>query len=390
LRGLAVDVSPLQASRDYRLIFSGQLVSMIGRNITIVLVSLYAGAIADRVDRRLLLLIALLSQGATSLLLALGAVGLRAPLVYIYAVSAVASGFSAIELPSRAATIPRLVPPRLLPAALSLNQVLFQTGQVVGPAIAGIVIGRAGLPLAYLLDVASFVLAATTVWFIARQPPLEGASPVNLKAPLEAFRYVADRSLLLSIFAIDLAAMIFGLPRAVYPALATEVFRVGPGGLGLLYAAPGAGALVGALLTGWAGRVNRRGQVVIWSVVAWGVTITAFGFATLNQRLFALALVFLGLAGASDVFSAIFRGTILQLSVPDYWRGRMSAPNSMVVTTGPRLGDVETGVVASLTSPFVAVVSGGALALLGAVAVGLAMPALRRYRAEPEAEPVTA
>jgi hypothetical protein len=180
------------------------------------------------------------------------------------------------------------------------------------------------------------------------------------------------------------------MPRAVFPALATTVLRVGPTGLGLLYAAPGAGALVGSLLTGWAPRVVRRGQVVIWSVLGWGAAITAFGVATLDARLFAPGLALLALAGAADVFSAIFRGTMLQLAVPDSWRGRMSALNIMVVTGGPRLGDAEAGVVAGVFTPAISVISGGVGCLVGAAALALAVPALRTYRAGPAAAPLEA
>lgn len=407
--GLTVDWSPLREP-DYRLLFSGQLVSMIGRQLTVVAVpyqvylltrsslavgmiglvqvvpvlavGLYAGAMADRLDRRRLLAAALLLQAVTSGLLAVGSARGGVSLAYIYSIAAVAAAIQMFEQPTRSAMIPRLVSERRVAAALALNQVLFQTGLVVGPAIAGLLIARAGLYWAYAGDAFTYVVAAITVLRMSPQPPTPGSRPSGLRAPLEAMAYVRKRPVILSIFAIDLVAMIFGMPRAVFPALATEVFRTGPGGLGLLYAAPGAGALVGALVTGWVTRVRRRGQVVIWSVLAWGAGITAFGITTLNPRLFVPGLALLAAAGAADVFSAIFRGTILQLATPDTWRGRMSALNIMVVTSGPRLGDAETGIVAALTNPSISVLSGGAACLAGAIGLALAFPALRIYRAE--------
>jgi MFS family permease len=182
---------------------------------------------------------------------------------------------------------------------------------------------------------------------------------------------------LVSTFLIDLNAMIFGMPRALFPVLALTVFEVGPTGLGLLYAAPSVGALVGALTAGWVGRVRRQGLAIIWAVVVWGVAITAFG---LSGRLFAMALLFLAVAGAADVVSAVFRGTILQSSVPDSLRGRLSAIHIMVVTGGPRIGDLEAGVVAALVSPWFSVISGGVACIVGAGLLAAWIPEFRRYR----------
>jgi MFS family permease len=145
-----------------------------------------------------------------------------------------------------------------------------------------------------------------------------------------------------------------------------------------LYAAPAVGALAGALTAGWVGRVRHQGRAVIWSVGVWGLAITAFGFA---GKLFSLALVFLAIAGAADVISAVFRGTILQLSVPDALRGRLSAIHIMVVTGGPRLGDVEAGVVAQLVSPAFSVVSGGIACVAGVILLAVVVPELARYHA---------
>jgi MFS family permease len=200
--------------------------------------------------------------------------------------------------------------------------------------------------------------------------------PGGWRAVVEGLSYVKRRRVLVSTFVIDLDAMIFGMPRALFPVLALTVFKVGPRGLGLLYAAPATGALLGALTTGWVGRVRRQGRAVIWAVVVWGGAITAFGF---SGRFFWLALLFLAVAGGADVISAVFRGTILQLSVPDSLRGRISAVHIMVVTGGPRLGDAEAGVVASLVSPQFSVVSGGLACVVGALVLAVLIPQLDRY-----------
>jgi MFS family permease len=415
---MAVDWSPVRESRDYRRLLAGQLVSMIGRQLTIVAVpyqvylitrssfavgmiglvqvvpvlavGLYAGALADRLDRRRLLLVSLLLQAVTSFLLAAATIRGTPSLAFIYSITAMAAALQMFEQPTRSAMVPRLVTPRRVPAAMALNQVLFQTGLIVGPAIAGLIIARAGLYWTYAGDAFSYLVAAFSVFLISPQPPSADSRPAGVRAPLEAVSFIRNKPALLSIFLIDLDAMIFGMPRAVFPALATAVFRTGPTGLGLLYSSLGVGGLGGALFTGWISRVNRRGRVVVWSVIAWGAGITAFGLTTLVPGLFWLGLLMLALASAADVFSAVFRGTILQLAVPDSWRGRMSALNIMVVTGGPRLGDAETGTVAELTSAPISVISGGIACLLGVGALMLALPALWTYRADADPAPAEA
>jgi len=362
--------------------------------VPLILAGLYAGALADRFDRRLVMLASLTVLGLTSLALAVAAAGDRAPLWFMYAVTAVAAAVSTAEHSARSATVPRLVDPRRLAAALSLTQVLFQFALVAGPSAAGLIIAAAGLQWAYGVDVACFAMALACVLLLrALPPPPEGrAVVIGWRAPAEALATARHSPVLLSIFAVDLNAMVFGMPRALFPALAAHLFRAGPQGLGLLYAAPGAGALVGSLLSGWVSRTRRQGVAVLWAVAGWGAAITLFGLAaaifpqapallSLALVLLPLALVLLAVAGAADMVSAVFRHTIIQLSTPDRLRGRVSALSSMVVTAGPRLGDVEAGAVAALTSPVFSVVSGGILCLVGVAAIAALVPALRRQAA---------
>jgi MFS family permease len=409
IRGLAIDLTPLRASRDFRLLWAGELISTTGRQITVValpyqifkltgsslavgmiglvqvvpliLFSQVGGAIADRMDRRKLILLTEIGLGVTSALLVVGALVHHPSLWYLYAVAGLQAGLSGINSPTRSAAVPNLVPRQQLPAALALNQVMFNTTLIVGPAVGGVILARLGLAWAYGADVLTFSAAVVAALMVRPLPPVreEGSEVLGgWRAIKEGFTYLRGRRVLVSTFVIDLDAMIFGMPRAVFPVLALNVFTVGPEGLGLLYAAPAVGALAGALTAGWVGRVRHQGRAVIWSVGVWGLAITAFGFA---GKLFSLALVFLAIAGAADVISAVFRGTILQLSVPDALRGRLSAIHIMVVTGGPRLGDVEAGVVAQLVSPAFSVVSGGIACVAGVVLLAVVVPELARYHA---------
>jgi hypothetical protein len=205
-----------------------------------------------------------------------------------------------------------------------------------------------------------------------------GATSGGWAAVREGLAFARSTPVLLSTFVIDLNAMIFGMPRALFPALAVTTYHVGPGGLGLMYAAPGAGALLGASVSGWVGGVRRQGLAVVVSVIAWGSAIVAFGLVPRDW--FPLALVLLAAAGWADVVSAVFRNTILQLVAPDAMRGRLSALHIAVVTSGPRLGDVEAGAVAAATSVRFSVVSGGLACIAGVAIMHAVNPVLARYR----------
>jgi MFS family permease len=287
-----------------------------------------------------------------------------------------------VNSPTRSAAVPNLVTRQQLPAALALNQVLWNTTMIVGPAVGGLILARAGLVWAYGADLISFATAIGAAFLLSPLPPTrsEDDAPGRAWQEIKAgFRYLSGRRVLIGTFLIDLDAMIFGMPRALFPVLALQVFKVGAEGYGLLYAAPAAGALIGALTAGWVGRVRHQGRAVIWAVAIWGAAIAAFGLVT---RLFWLGLVFLAIAGAADVISAVFRGAILQLSVPDSLRGRLTSIHIMVVTGGPRLGDAEAGTVAALVSPQFSVVSGGLACIVGVLVLARLLPQLGRYHSD--------
>lgn len=410
MRGLAVDATPLRASRDFRRIWVGLLISEFGSEFTLVATfvqvtrltgstaavgviglfglvalvfgSIAGGAILDRFDRRKLLIAAQLGFMASSGILLAGAIAGHPPLWLIYLAVALSAGFSAIDSPTRSAMTPRLVGPELLPSALAVNQVIWNFTGLIGPALAGVVIEGFGLPLAYGLDLVTFVAMLVAALGIKPMPPerVEGAT-VGWAAVKEGFAYLKGRRVLQSTFVIDAIAMVFGMPRVLFTFLAATQFHGSEWVIGLLFSAPAVGALLASLTSGWIGHIRHQGRAVIWAVVLWGVGITAFGLV--GDRLW-LALLFLAFAGGADVISAVFRSTILQLSVPDSLRGRLSGIHILVVSGGPRLGDLEAGLVARAFTPTISVVSGGLLCIVGAGLVAWLIPEFRRYRAGDE------
>ena len=404
-RRLFVDISPLRESRDYRLLFFGQVVSWLGRQVTVVAVpyqvfvltdssfavglvglanlgplvamSLAGGAVADAVDRRKLLLVTQVLLALTSVGLALNAMLDRPALWPLYVLSSLAAGLQGVDLPTRNAMMPKMVGRERIPAASALGQLVMQVGLVAGPALAGLIIAQVSMASAYWLDVATFGVAIAAVLAIRPQPPEGGGTRAGVASIKEGLSYLRGRRLLVSTFVIDIDAMVFGMPRALFPALGTTLYGGGAATVGLLYAAPGVGALVGALLTGWVGSVRRQGRAVIWAVLGWGAAIAVFGLVPWLP----LGLALLALAGAADVISAVFRNTILQVTVPDSLRGRLSSVHIAVVTGGPALGDAEAGTVAALTSPATSVVSGGVACMLGVVLLHRLVPELAAYDA---------
>ena len=407
VRRIALDVSPLRASRDFRRLWLGLLASQFGSQFTIVatyvqvyrltrstaavgllglvgFLGLVVGTLAgstflDAFDRRKILICAQLGYLASSGLLFAGAVSGDPPLALIYVAVAGIAATSAVDSPTRSAMTPRLLGREMLPAAAALNQIVWNGAGLLGPAIAGVVVGKLGFPWAYGIDLISIGLLILASILIRPMPPAEGErATVGWRAVKEGFAFLRGRQVLQSTFVIDIIAMVFGMPRALFPVLITSQFHESATVVGLLFAAPAVGAFVGAATTGWVGRVRHQGLAVIWAVVVWGAGIAAFGLA--GDHLW-LALFFLAVAGAADVISAIFRNTILQVNVPDRLRGRLSGIFSLVVTGGPKLGDVEAGLVATWFTPAISVISGGLACIVGSFVVALAYPELRRYRA---------
>ncbi|MDQ1396224.1 MAG: hypothetical protein QOG64_1483 [Acidimicrobiaceae bacterium] len=409
---LLADITPLRKSHDFRLLYAGQMVSFLGSQLTVVAVpvqvfqlthsslqvglaslaqlgpliigSLAGGSIADAYDRRKLLLVMQVLLAATSVGLALNAMTRHPAIWPLFVITSLAAGLSGIERPARSAAIPSVLGRDELPAAYALWQILLQVGAVAGPAVAGLLLTGLGLSAVYWIDVLTFGAALVAVAAMRPLPPEGGGTKVGFASVAEGLRYLRGRRLLAGTFLIDINAMVFGMPRALFPALGYTLFNGGSATVGLLYAAPGAGALVGAVFTGWVARIRRQGRAVIVAVLIWGVAIALFGLVPSLP----LALAMLAVAGAADVVSAVFRNTILQTTVPDALRGRLSAVHIAVVTGGPRLGDGESGGVAALTSPRFSVVTGGLASVAGGLLLAWRIPALLRYDARPDEDEV--
>jgi hypothetical protein len=403
-RRLFIDLTPLRRSRDFRLLILGELVSVLGTQLTTVAVpyqvyrithssldvglvsmaqllpliagSLLGGSIVDAMDRRRLLMVAQLLPAVCSAGLAVNA-DLGTTLWPLFVLPALSAGFSPLDNAGRSAIVPRLVRRSELPTANAMFQALFQFGLVVGPAIAGLLLAGAGVRFVYWMDVASFGAALIGAFLISPQPPTDAAiSRPGLRSIVEGLSFVRGRQAIQGAYLIDINAMVFGMPRALFPALAITLFGGGASTLGFLYAAPGAGALIGALTTGWVGRIQRQGLAVIVAVIVWGAAITSFGLVSWLPA----ALALLALAGCADVISAVFRSTIIQLAVPDSLRGRLAGLQTAVVTGGPRIGDLEAGAVAAGFGDTISVVSGGLACIAGAVVLARLLPGFRRQR----------
>jgi MFS family permease len=350
--------------------------------VPLIIFAVLGGPLIDTADRRRIMLV---TQGLLvldSIVLAALTLAGRPSLWQIYVLVALASALTAIDQPARNAMTPRLVRAEQIPAAMALRQVVFQTTQIAGPALGGLLIAAlSGVGWLYVIDALTFFAALVALRWVppATTRPSSSDEPRATPGAIrQGLAFAFRNPVILSIFAIDLVAMIFGMPRAVFPALADQTFNVNPTGLGLLYAAPSAGALLGALSSGWVRRVQRRGVAVLAAVAAWGTAITLAGLALFS---FPLTLFCLAVAGAADVFSAVFRGSMMLDETPDELLGRVNGLNLMVVAGGPRLGDVEAGLVAELIGPGSSVVVGGLACLAGTLVVGASSASLRRYRA---------
>ncbi len=400
---ILVDTTPLRESRDFRLLFTGQLVSVIGTQLTVVAIpyqvysmthstlqvgaislaqlipflfgALSAGPIGDAVDKRRIMIWTAAAMMLTSGAMAVNAAVAHPSLVVLYVVSSLAAGLMGFSNTARMAAVPSMVERRHFAAAAAMTQIVFQLGGIVGPALSGLLLGI-GLPLVYALDAASFVVATITSAMLRPIPPHEGARGLSpWESTKEGLRYLRSRQALQGVYLIDINAMVFGMPRALFPAMAASVFGGGTIALGFLYAAPGVGALIGAVTTGWVATLRRQGWAVIVAVCVWGAAIAVFG---LVDTLW-VGLVLLAVAGWADVISAVLRNTILQTSIPERFRSRMSSIQMAVVQGGPRVGDMESGTVATLTSVEFSVISGGLACIVGAAVIGALMPVFRHH-----------
>jgi MFS family permease len=348
--------------------------------LPLIVFALWGGAVADSMDRRKLLLITNSGIAVTSVLFWLQAATGLDSVAVLMVLLAVQQAFWGLNAPARNASIARLVPEDQLPAANALGSTVMQTGQVVGPLLAGVLIPVIGLPELYLIDALALCV---TVWAVYRLPSLRplastAARRAGLREIAAGFRYIAGHKVLLLSFLADIVAMVFGMPRALFPQLASQTYApYGEGlALGLLFAAVPIGAVVGGLFSGTFSRARRHGWMVIGAVVVWGAAITGFG---LTGNLW-LAVVFLAVAGIADMVSMVFRGAILLSAATDEMRGRMQGVFTVVVAGGPRLADVLHGTAGSAFGARTAVAGGGLLVVAAMLTLAILVPALRRYR----------
>ncbi|MGW3997556.1 MFS transporter [Amycolatopsis sp. NPDC004772] len=349
--------------------------------LPLLVFGLWGGAVADAVDRRKLLFVTNVGVAITSALLWLQAFANFGSVWLVLGLLAVNQAFFAINMPTRGAVVARLVPGELLPSANALNTTMSTFGAVFGPLLAGALIPVLGLSTLYLIDVVALTITLFAVWRLPALPPLNGPSRrAGVRDVVDGFRYLAGQKILLASFVADIIAMVFGMPRALIPEMAERTFGDPPGGgpaLGWLYAALPLGAMLIGLFSGWLTRIHRQGVAVVVSICAWGAAVAGFGLA---HSLW-LAVVFMALAGAADMVSAVYRMAILQVATTDEMRGRLQGVFTVVVAGGPRIADLTHGWGAAAFGTTAAATGGGLLVIVLVCASMLVLPAFWRYRA---------
>ena len=403
LRAVAVDVGLLRRRREFRLLIAGQVTSDFGSMVTfvalpyqcfelthstlavgllglaefvpILLLAMLGGAMADFFDRRRLMQLAEVASLVVAAALIVNAL-LGEPHVWLlFVAAALMAAATAVRRPPMDSLVPRLVERDELKSAGALHWSLSDAATLIGPAIAGVVIASLGFAAAYVVDAATFAVALGTLAVIRTPPPPPDAEPPSLRGILEGIRYARSRPEIVGTYVVDMNAMFFGIPLALFPALSQRY-----GGaeiVGLMYAAPSAGSLLATITSGWSRRVHRHGRAIVYAAAGYGLAIIGFG---VSDGLW-LALLFLALSGAADSISGLFRGVIWNETIPDELRGRLAGLEMISWSSGPTLGSVEAGAAAALLGLRSSVVVGGALCVGGSAAIAAALPAFWRYDA---------
>lgn len=402
LKHFAVDLTPLKISRDYRLLFFGQLISFFGTMMTFIVVpvqmyqltksnvfvgligvaefvpmfflAFVGGALADSVDRRKMLRITEIGQLFTTLIL-LGNALLPNPQIWVLFVAVgLHAGLAGLQRPSFEALIPKIVPLEHMSAVAMLNSIRFEFGFIISPILGGIIIAKYGASIAYFIDSVTFIASLIAVWMIRAVPPPPNADRPNFASVKKGFRYAMSRQDLLGTYLIDINAMFFGNAKALFPALAFAMGAVAY--VGWFYSAIAIGALVATLTSGWTKLINRHGLLITLAAGGWGIAIIFFGLSSNNLY---FALFFLGVAGYCDMISGIFRQTMWNQSVPDRFRGRLAGIEMISFLTGPMLGDAESGFVAYFTNVKTSIISGGVLTVIGTIVLAILLPKFISY-----------
>ena len=400
-----INLSIFRRNRNFTFLYIGQFISFLGTMITsvalpyqiytetqstlmvgllslaqllpLLVTALIGGVFADRYHRRKLLLVSELILTVGCLLLALNSLAPQPHIWVMFVVSALMSAFTGLHRPALDSIVQQIVDKKDLPVVSSLGTLKFNAAMIIGPAIGGLIIARYGIVITYLVDVATFFISLCALLLMTRIPkPNEWKDESTLSALRSGIRYALSRQELVGTYAIDFMAMVFGMPMALFPAIA-ESFG-GAKVLGMLYAAPAVGALVISFFSGWTAHIKRYGIAITVSATLWGVSIIFFG---LSSNLW-IALFFLALAGAFDGISGIFRMTMWNETIPNELRGRMAGIEMVGYLSGPKLGDTEAGLVAAMFGITASVVSGGVLCVASVVVTCLFLPKFWRYRSE--------
>lgn len=398
-----IDLEPLRRSREFRLLFIGQGVSFFGSMVTYVAVPYQAyrishssllvgllsltelipllltafvgGALADSVDRRHMVRLTETAMCLVTGSLVVNSLATHPRLWVLFAVAFAGAGIDGLQRPSLDAMVPRLVDRDELPAASALSSLKSNLGMVAAPPIAGVLIVTAGLPATYGVDVATFAVSLIALSMMRAVPPAPESEGLSLRAIADGLRYARSRQDLLGTYLVDMNAMFFGMPTALFPQVASHFG--GAAVLGVLYAAPSAGSLIVTLTSGWARHVRRHGRAVALAAAVWGLGIVGFGFADS----LALAVIGLVVAGGADMVSGLFRSTMWNQSIPDSLRGRLAGIEMLSYSSGPTLGNVEAGLVESLAGLRASIVSGGLFCVIGTAALAAALPRFWTYDA---------
>ncbi len=397
---MLLDLSPLRVSRDYRLLFFGQLISFFGSMMTFIVVpwqmyqltgssamvgyiylaefvpmvilAFVGGALADYFDKRFLLRFTEFGQGITSVILLANSLLPNPQIWVLFLCVAIHAGLAAIQRPAFESFIQKIIPPDLMASVMALNSIRWSLGAIVSPALAGIVAVTLGPSVAYAFDLVTFAGTIYAVYAIAAVPSPDDAERPSWAGIKRAWKYAFSRQELVGTYFIDIAAMFFAMPQALYPALAVYF---GEKYVGFFPAALAGGALLASLTSGWTKNVNRHGAMVIVAATLWGVAIIFFG---LSDNI-VIALLFISAAGFFDMISGIFRGAIWNNTIPNYMRGRLASIEMMSYLTGPMLGSAKMGIVAESFGLTVALVSGGVLCVVAVIGSALFLPKFFTY-----------
>lgn len=415
LRGLVADTRPLR-NDHFRRLWVANIITVIGAQLTVVAVpaqiyadtgssayvgltglfglvplvvfGLYGGALADHFDRRTILIVTTAGLIGTSGLFYVQAALGSTNVWLLLSLFALQQAFFAVNQPTRSALLPKLVGPELLPAANALNMTVFQAGAIAGPLVAGVLIPFIGFSWLYLIDTITLFATLSAVVRLPRFGAISAGAVPGVRAVVDGFAYLRRQPVLLMSFVVDIIAMVFGMPRALFPEIAHVDFG-GPdeGGLvfALLFAAIPAGAVLGGVFSGWVSLVDRQGRAVIACILVWGLAMTGFGLAVgLADRwrgpMLVAALGLLVVGGAADMASSAFRSSMLQSAATDAMRGRLQGVFIVVVAGGPRVADVLHGASAAAVGTAAAAAGGGVLVVVGTVVAALAVPSFVRYR----------